>query len=89
MWWGTDHVACSNNYNLLWALPFNLIAVPFIGKGFNWIKVYCLIVATIEGVLLLFWYWLPQQLNIAIVPVVLLLFLRSLQIAQAKSGERK
>jgi hypothetical protein len=89
MWWGTDHVACSNNYNLLWALPFNLIAVPFIGKGFNWIKVYCFIVATIEGVLLLFWYWLPQQLNIAVVPVVLLLFMRSLQIARAKCGERK
>ena len=89
MWWGTDHVACSNNYNLLWALPFNLIAVPIIGKGFNWIKFYCFIVATIEGVLLLFWYWLPQQLNIAIVPVVLLLFVRSLQIARAKCGERK
>ncbi len=25
MWFGTDHQACQNNYNLLWALPTNLI----------------------------------------------------------------
>lgn len=25
MWWGTDHQGCQNNYNLLWALPTNLI----------------------------------------------------------------
>lgn len=25
MWLGTDHQACRNNYNLLWALPTNLI----------------------------------------------------------------
>lgn len=25
MWLGTDHQACQNNYNLLWALPTNLV----------------------------------------------------------------
>ena len=25
MWFGTDHQACQNNFNLLWALPTNLI----------------------------------------------------------------
>ncbi|MBA3829138.1 MAG: DUF4105 domain-containing protein [Taibaiella sp.] len=25
MWFGTDHQACQNNYNVLWALPTNLI----------------------------------------------------------------
>jgi hypothetical protein len=25
LWWGTDHQACGNNFNLLWALPTNLL----------------------------------------------------------------
>ncbi len=29
MWLGTDHQACRNNFNVLWALPTNLI-IPFI-----------------------------------------------------------
>jgi hypothetical protein len=27
MWFGTDHQGCANNYNLLWALPTNLVFV--------------------------------------------------------------
>lgn len=27
MWFGTDHQTCANNYNLLWALPTNLMFV--------------------------------------------------------------
>ncbi len=29
MWLGTDHQACRNNFNVLWALPTNLI-IPFV-----------------------------------------------------------
>jgi hypothetical protein len=29
MWLGTDHQACRNNWNILWALPTNLI-IPFV-----------------------------------------------------------
>lgn len=31
MWLGTDHQACRNNYNVLWALPTNLI-IPFVKR---------------------------------------------------------
>lgn len=31
MWLGTDHKACSDNWNVLWALPTNLI-IPFIKR---------------------------------------------------------
>lgn len=89
MWWGTNHEACSSNYNLLWALPFNLIAFPFVRKGSGWIKLYCILLAVISSLLLLLWPWLPQQLNVAIVPLVMLLLLRSLQIAVTKSKKRK
>ncbi|MEO6832470.1 MAG: DUF4105 domain-containing protein, partial [Chitinophagaceae bacterium] len=31
MWLGTDHKACSDNWNVLWALPTNLI-IPFVKR---------------------------------------------------------
>lgn len=33
MWFGTDHQGCSNNYNLLWCLPTNLMLVFFKSNG--------------------------------------------------------
>ena len=32
LWFATDHSATANNYNLLWAFPFNLLIAFFIGK---------------------------------------------------------
>lgn len=32
MWLGTDHQGCANNYNVLWALPTNLL-LAFVRKG--------------------------------------------------------
>jgi hypothetical protein len=32
MWFGTDHQTCRDNYNLLWALPTNVI-VPFVRRS--------------------------------------------------------
>lgn len=89
MWWGTNHEACSSNYNLLWALPFNLVALAFVRKGSKWIKLYCIMLAVISSLLLLFWPWLPQQLNVAIVPVAMLLLVRSLQIVVTIKQEKK
>lgn len=31
MWFGTDHKACSDNWNVLWALPTNVI-IPFVKR---------------------------------------------------------
>ena len=33
MWFGTDHQGCSDNFNLLWCLPTNLIIALFNPKG--------------------------------------------------------
>jgi Domain of unknown function (DUF4105) len=33
MWFATDHQGCSNNYNLLWCLPTNLVIAFFNPKG--------------------------------------------------------
>lgn len=42
MWVGTDHRACSNNYNVLWAIPFNVIIAFVAHKKRFWLKIYAL-----------------------------------------------
>lgn len=42
MWLGTDHRACSDNYNILWAIPFNVIVAFVAHKRRFWMKIYAL-----------------------------------------------
>lgn len=81
MWLGTDHKDCANNYNLLWALPTNFLALFFkwsritIKKYFKWVGI-------ITSLLALGWWLLPQQLNIAIAPVLGIIIVRSYFISK-------
>lgn len=53
MWLITEHQACDNNWNVLWAFPFNIIIAFMVGKKMEFMKIYalaaisCLIVALI------------------------------------------
>lgn len=42
MWIGTDHQSCSDNYNVLWAIPFNIIIAFIAHKKRYWLKIYAL-----------------------------------------------
>lgn len=81
MWFGTDHTACASNYNLLWALPTNLVAGCYVWKKPSWIRKYFLYAGFLQIGILLGWLFLPQQLNISLVPVVLLFAYRNFQLA--------
>ena len=85
MWVGTDHKACAYNYNLLWAMPTNAIAALAFRKKPIWLKRYFTISVFMYGSTLLFWLWLPQQLNIGFIPIVLLILQRSLQLQKSNS----
>ncbi|MBS1627891.1 MAG: DUF4105 domain-containing protein [Bacteroidetes bacterium] len=69
----TDHKACAANYNLLWALPTNIIAAFALFKKPNWLIKYFYVVAFISAITIVTWSMLPQQLNIALLPIVILL----------------
>ncbi|RFM29512.1 Lnb N-terminal periplasmic domain-containing protein [Deminuibacter soli] len=84
MWFGTDHLICRNNFNLLWALPTNFIAAFFIWKKPSWVRKYFLAAALIQIVTLVGWWAWPQQLNIALVPIVIVLAFRYIQLAKNK-----
>jgi hypothetical protein len=86
MWFFTDHIACANNYNLIWAIPTNAVAGFFIWRKPAWIRKYFLSLSFISTLLLLSWFWLPQQLNIALIPVSLLLLYRYIKLAASKNA---
>lgn len=77
MWFGTDHSVCANNYNLLWALPLHL-PVSFVLQGKKiWVSWYFRIIAAWYFILFFGWALLPQDMNSAIVPLVIIAFMRS------------
>ncbi len=77
MWTSTDHSMTKNNYNLLWAWPTHLIMSFLISSNRSFVKKYFLFTAIISSVLLLVWFFLPQQMNIALIPFVITLIYRS------------
>ena len=67
---------CRNNYNLLWALPTHLPAAFFITRNKKWVKGYLSFVLLISILLLASWFWIPQQLNVAVIPILVILITR-------------
>lgn len=84
MWFGTDHTVCRDNLNLLWALPTHIIAAVFVRSQRNWVKGYFRIVMWLSIMLALTWFILPQQMNNALLPIVLLVIFRSWKISNRK-----
>jgi len=74
MWFGTDHQACHQNLNMVWANPLYLILIPltFI-KKWKWFWWFILIVTSI---LLISFPVFPQQYHWAFIPVFLIILVR-------------
>lgn len=77
MWYGTEHELCRNNYNLYWALPTHIIAAFIAGKNLPIVRKYFSLSAIIAVVFVLCWPFLPQGMNSAFLPLVLLSAIRS------------
>ena len=90
MWFGTDHYMCRNNLNLVWALPTHIVMVFFIRSNRNWVKTYFRVVFWITLLFGISWPVLPQEINTALIPVILIIILRSWFISKNKTyaGER-
>jgi len=79
LWFATDHISTKENLNLLWAFPFHLMAPLFIyHKKFQKFSGYYFLFWSIFLCLVLIgWNYLPQQFNLAIIPFVLSMIVRS------------
>ena len=84
MWFFTEHSSTANNFNIAWALPTNFFFAFFVWRHHKWTRPYFLIVSLLYAVLLATWFFLPQELNIALIPVVLLMMFRSFKLGGKK-----
>jgi len=86
LWVATDHRAAAKNFNLLWAMPLHVIAVAALWKNRAWVEKYFRGNAVLLALTLLLWAWLPQQLNIFLIPVVVSLLIRSAWIGWGRKN---
>lgn len=80
LWTVTDHKAAARNMNILWAMPLHLVFVPLYLMSKKIATTYFKGIAILSVVLLLTWAWLPQQLNVFLIPVVIALTVRAWRI---------
>src|SRR5260221_4639197 len=80
LWTMTDHKAAANNFNLLWALPTHavLAMVLMLKQKPKWVRNYFLVTTILSALLLGSWYFLPQSLNVFLMPAVGVILLRAL-----------
>ncbi len=88
MWTGTEHLMTKDNYNLLWAWPTNLLAAFYIHSKKQFAIKYFLVYSIFNLLLILCWFFLPQHLNPALIPVIAILIFRSLFFIFYQSKKR-
>jgi len=78
LWFLTEHSATGANYNILWAMPINLILVMFIKKARKnrFLKALLYITWISLIIVLLGWKLIPQELPASVFPVALIMLIR-------------
>jgi hypothetical protein len=84
VWLARVDAVCRNNLNILWALPTYVVMAFCTKKDQVWARNYFRAVAFIAFILLIGWAWLPQQLNIAFAPLLIIIITRSIFISKKK-----
>lgn len=77
MWFGTEHIVCRNNYNLLWAWPTHAVMAFFVNSRKQWVKKYFFIGAILYAIVFCLLFFIPQPINNSLIPIILLLIFRS------------
>jgi len=78
LWFATDHTATANNYNLLWAVPLNLLVIKQVLKKIpsNWFKRYLKFLVILFCLLTLHWIIGVQVFAIGLIPLFIALLAR-------------
>jgi len=85
LWFFTEHTFTQNNLNIIWALPTHVvIAFYLLLKRHNdFTRKYLLATAVIALLLLVCWFFLPQPLSTALIPLVLAVAVRAFLVYRA------
>lgn len=84
VWVATDHTAVVQNWNLLWALPthFFIAFALLIKNRPAFLKYYFLISGGLSILVLAFGWLIPQEFDDAIIPLLLIIAMRSYRYAK-------
>ncbi len=77
LWTSTAHTVCYNNWNLLWASPWVLLYF-FKNKMVSDIGLYLTLLTSV--IVLAGWSFIPQQYNLAIIPIVLVSTIKCIRL---------
>lgn len=80
MWLGTNHHSTYANLNMIWANPLNLVMIFMAVRSplSNLAQKYWYFLLVTNTLLVLSWLFFPQDMHLAVLPLVLLLIVRSL-----------
>ncbi len=79
LWFFTNHGVTAYNLNIIWAYPLLFPIALLIKKDNNrtWLATHFLAYGIIQLLFLASWAFLPQEINYSLIPVVLVLAMRS------------
>ncbi len=82
VWTATDHTAVVKNWNLMWALPthFFMAFLLFIKNKPAYLRYYFLASGILAFLVLPLWWIIPQELDFAIIPLILSSSIRAYRI---------
>jgi hypothetical protein len=87
LWFFTDHTATAYNLNLLWANPLNLVIAFFPATRLIRWKKYITAYMVVLGLLLILWYFLPQHMNLAVIPLIAAILFAGVRMMKLKAKE--
>lgn len=70
---------CRSNFNLLWAVPTHAPVAFVLLKNKNWVRFYFKLIILLTALTAAAWWLIPQQFNMAIVPLLVVILIRSWQ----------
>ena len=77
LWFIALHEVTNVNWNLIWAWPTHILIVPLLHRKKNRVRTYMRVCSVVVFVALLGWYYWPQEMNIALIPILLTSLVRS------------
>jgi hypothetical protein len=82
LWFLSDHVVTVNNWNIIWAFPFNVVLAFLLFKkpAKKWHTIFYAVFGIIQFILLGFFYTLPQAMHAALLPIVLYFAFKSFNL---------
>lgn len=84
LWFGTNHTATWQNYNLLWACPLNIIVIGQLLKAKikNWVKSYLKFLVIMLCLMTMHWLIGVQVFAIALIPLLVALAMRYIYLVK-------